>query len=92
MFAQAAAGQTVDVRLAEAAGARVIDSIAESRLATWLEIVRKYHHGTFQHCLLVAGVCVDFGLSLGVSAADLHRLYAVALFHDVGKAKIPSHC
>src|SRR5262249_40715274 len=32
---------------------------------------------------------VDFGLSLGVPKADLERLHASAMFHDVGKARIP---
>jgi len=38
---------------------------------------------------LVTGVAVDFGLSLGLGNADLERLYSAAMFHDIGKAKIP---
>jgi putative nucleotidyltransferase with HDIG domain len=51
--------------------------------------VRRHHEGTYQHCLLVTGIAVDFGLSLGVPKADVERLYSAAMFHDVGKAKIP---
>jgi putative nucleotidyltransferase with HDIG domain len=51
--------------------------------------VRRHHEGTYQHCLLVTGVTVDFGLSLGVANQDLERLYMAAMFHDIGKAKIP---
>src|SRR5262249_52483288 len=40
-------------------------------------------------CLLVTGVTVDFGLSLGVTKSDLERLYMAAMFHDIGKARIP---
>jgi putative nucleotidyltransferase with HDIG domain len=88
MFAQVAAGRTIDVCSAKSSGARIIDSIAESGLAHWLDVVRNYYCGAFQHCLLVTGIAVDFGLSLGLSAYDLSRLYAAALFHDVGKAKL----
>jgi HD-GYP domain-containing protein (c-di-GMP phosphodiesterase class II) len=39
--------------------------------------------------LLVTGIAADFGLSLGLSQADNQRLYSAAMFHDIGKAKIP---
>ena len=32
---------------------------------------------------------MDFGLSLGMSKADVERLYSAAMFHDIGKARIP---
>ncbi|MEO6841409.1 MAG: HD domain-containing phosphohydrolase, partial [Bradyrhizobium sp.] len=51
--------------------------------------VRRHHEGTYQHCLLVTGVAVDFGLSLGLPRADIERLHSAAMFHDIGKAKIP---
>jgi HD-GYP domain-containing protein (c-di-GMP phosphodiesterase class II) len=37
----------------------------------------------------VAGVTVDFGLSLGLARDDLERLYLAAMLHDIGKATIP---
>jgi putative nucleotidyltransferase with HDIG domain len=54
-----------------------------------LKTVRRHHEGTYQHCLLVTGVAVDFGLSLGFPKADIERLHTSAMFHDVGKATIP---
>jgi putative nucleotidyltransferase with HDIG domain len=54
-----------------------------------LKTVRRHHEGTYQHCLLVTGLVVDFGLSLGVPKIDIERLYTSAMFHDVGKARIP---
>jgi putative nucleotidyltransferase with HDIG domain len=47
------------------------------------------YEGTYQHCLLVTGIAVDFGLNLGLGNADIERLHAAAIFHDIGKAKIP---
>jgi putative nucleotidyltransferase with HDIG domain len=89
MFSAVLTGKPVDVADAKDAGSRIAESIAEDGLSIWLESVRSHHEGTYQHCLLVTGVAVDFGLSLGLAKADLQRLYLAAMFHDVGKAKIP---
>ena len=51
--------------------------------------MRRHHEGTYQHCLLVTGVAIDFGLRLGLRRTDLERLYSAAMFHDIGKATIP---
>ena len=76
-------------RGAQSAGSRIADSIAEDGLTSWLETVRRHHEGTYQHCLLVTGIAADFGLSLGLAKPDIERLYSAAMFHDIGKAKIP---
>jgi putative nucleotidyltransferase with HDIG domain len=89
IFTAVATGLPIDVQSAKSAGSHIADSIGESGLATWLKTVRRHHEGTYQHCLLVTGIAVDFGLSLGVSKADIERLYSAAMFHDVGKARIP---
>ena len=89
MFAAVMNGTAIDVRDANAAGGKIAASVAENGLSDWLTTVRRHHEGTFQHCLLVTGVAVDFGLSLGFGRADLERLYSAAMFHDIGKAKIP---
>ena len=89
MFSAALTGEHIDVAVAKDAGGRIADSIAEDGLYSWLETVRRHHKGTYQHCLLVTGVAVDFGLSLGLMKPDIERLTSAALFHDIGKAKIP---
>jgi putative nucleotidyltransferase with HDIG domain len=89
MFTAVATGSPIDIQSARSAGSHIADSIAETGLADWLTTVRRHHEGTYQHCLLVTGIAVDFGLSLGVAKADIERLYSAAMFHDVGKAKIP---
>ena len=86
---KAVSGTPIDVAAARHAGSMIADSIAEDGLANWLTTVRRHHEGTYQHCLLVTGVAVDFGLSLGMSKADVERLYSAAMFHDIGKARIP---
>jgi putative nucleotidyltransferase with HDIG domain len=89
MFSAVAAGTAIDVAGAKDAGARIAQAVEEHGLAEWLKTVRLHHEGTYQHCLLVTGVAADFGLSLGVPKTDIERLYMSAIFHDIGKAKIP---
>jgi putative nucleotidyltransferase with HDIG domain len=89
MFKAVSSGTRIDVDGVTKAGGRIADTIAETSLSEWLDTVRRHHEGTYQHCLLVTGVAVDFGLSLGLNGADMARLYSAAMFHDLGKARIP---
>lgn len=89
MFTAVLSGRPVDVAAAKGAAKIISDSIGEDGLSNWLDVVRRHHEGTYQHCLLVTGVAVDFGLSLGLPKADIERLHSAAMFHDIGKAKIP---
>jgi putative nucleotidyltransferase with HDIG domain len=89
MFSAVLSGKPIEVRHVKDAGSRIADNIAENGLSNWLETVRRHHEGTYQHCLLVTGIAADFGLSLGLARPDIERLYSAAMFHDIGKAKIP---
>jgi putative nucleotidyltransferase with HDIG domain len=89
MFSAVLSGKPIDVRGAKVAACGIADNIAEDGLSSWLETVRRHHEGTYQHCLLVTGIAVDFGLSLGMAKRDIERLYSAAMFHDIGKARIP---
>lgn len=75
--------------LVEAAGAEVTRSIGEVGFEGWMETVRRHHGGTYQHCLLTAGIAVGFGSRLGMTPSDVERLARAALVHDVGKARVP---
>jgi putative nucleotidyltransferase with HDIG domain len=89
MFSAVLGGKPVDVGNAKGAGRKIADNIAEDGLSSWLDTVRRHHEGTYQHCLLVTGIAVDFGLSLGLAKPDIERLHSAAMFHDIGKARIP---
>jgi putative nucleotidyltransferase with HDIG domain len=89
MFSAVASGMPIDVAGARSAGSKIADCIEENGISDWLVTVRRHHEGTYQHCLLVTGIAIDFGLSLGVPRADVERLCSAAMFHDVGKATIP---
>jgi putative nucleotidyltransferase with HDIG domain len=89
MFSSVLSNEPIDVIAAKRAASSIADNIGEDGLSNWLQTVRHHHEGTYQHCLLVTGVAVDFGLSLGMASADIERLHSAAMFHDIGKAKIP---
>jgi len=89
MFSAVRLGRQIDLLDAENATAQIINSIEHNGLRAWLDDVRRYHEGTFQHCLLVTGVSVGFALELGFTSPDVARLGIAATLHDVGKAHIP---
>jgi len=89
IFEAALAGGTIDPVMIGKAGDAVVGTIDEQGLARWVDVVRKHHSQTYQHCLLVTGVAVGFARLLGFSRADKQRLASAGLLHDVGKAKIP---
>lgn len=86
-----AIGESRQIRLADAEKATqdVINGIKRNGLNAWLDDVRRYHEGTFQHCLLVTGIAVAFGMSVKFPDTDVMRLGLAATLHDVGKARIP---
>src|ERR1700744_2123648 len=51
MFAAISQGEPIDLTKAEGVTSHIINSIAKNGLSTWLDDVRRYHEGTFQHCL-----------------------------------------
>jgi putative nucleotidyltransferase with HDIG domain len=89
MFSAVRASKQINLSDAERATLQIIDSISQKGLAAWLDDVRRYHEGTFQHCLLVTGVAVGFALEIGFSDLDVKRLGIAATLHDIGKARIP---
>jgi putative nucleotidyltransferase with HDIG domain len=89
MFSAVRRGQSINLLDAEYATSQVINSIEKNGLSSWLDDVRRYHEGTFQHCLLVTGVAVAFALEIGFTSPDVKRLGMAATLHDIGKARIP---
>jgi len=89
MFSAIRSGRAMNLLDAEHATSQIISGIAQNGLGAWLDDVRRYHEGTFQHCLLVTGVAVGFALDLGFASPDVKRLGLAATLHDIGKARIP---
>jgi putative nucleotidyltransferase with HDIG domain len=74
---------------AENVTSQIVDCVSQNGLTAWLDNVRRYHEGTFQHCLMVTGVAVAFALDMGFANQDVMRLGIAATLHDVGKVHIP---
>ena len=89
MFSDVRRGRPLKLVDAKHATSKIITRVGQEGLSTWLDEVRRYHEGTFQHCLLVTGVAVAFGLDVGFSGGDVSRLGMAATLHDIGKARIP---
>jgi putative nucleotidyltransferase with HDIG domain len=89
LFAAARSGAAPDLKSVDTCGDAIVRHMTTGGLAPWIETVRKHHSQTYQHCLLVTGVAVTFGRSLGFAGADQHKLAVAGLLHDIGKARIP---
>ena len=89
MFSNVRNGRPLKLIDAQQATSKIITRVGQDGLSTWLDEVRRYHEGTFQHCLLVTGIAVAFGLDVGFSGGDVSRLGMAATLHDIGKARIP---
>lgn len=89
MFSNVRSGRPLKLVDAQRATSKIINRVGQDGLSTWLDEVRRYHEGTFQHCLLVTGIAVAFALDVGFSAEDVSRLGMAATLHDIGKARIP---
>jgi len=89
MFSAIQGGKLINLSDADQVTSQVMDGIARNGLSAWLDGVRRYHEGTFQHCLLVTGVAVGFALDIGFASLDVKRLGLAATLHDIGKARIP---
>lgn len=89
VFSSACLGSPLDLQKVHSAGEVLVDCIETEGLGSWIGTVRKHHSLTYQHSLLVTGVAVAFGQSLGVSTKDRQRLSFAGMLHDIGKARIP---
>ena len=89
LFSAIGSGKAIHAADAETVTTQIISSISQNGLNGWLDNVRKYHEGTFQHCLLVTGVAVAFALDIEFTPQDVKRLGMAATLHDIGKARIP---
>jgi len=89
IFDSVASGSPIDLKLAQTAAESVVSNIEANGLAHWIQVVRRHHSQTYQHCLLVTGVATAFGRHLGFSSKDKQKLALAGLLHDLGKAGIP---
>ena len=72
-----------------AASENILAGINDAGTSNWLSTVRDHHQGTFQHCLLVAGVAGSYVRHVRLGKVPAVSLMNAAMLHDIGKAMVP---
>lgn len=91
LFSGLADGEVLSVEAVSQTGAELLRGVSDTGASAWLDTVRGHHEGTFQHCLLVAGVAAAYAARHLVGTRMAGRLTEAAMLHDIGKAAVPLH-
>ncbi|WP_319764209.1 HD-GYP domain-containing protein [Maridesulfovibrio sp.] len=84
-------GRTVAVEEAVPIVGEVIDSLTTNEpAALTLAFLKKYDEYTYTHCINVNLYALLLGKALGLKRDELEMLGIAALFHDVGKGRVPN--
>lgn len=84
------AGRIVDPGDAEPVVGAVIDNVSgNSSAALTLSFLKRFDEYTYTHCINVQLFAILLGMAMGLEGDELRRLGVSALFHDVGKGKVP---
>ena len=68
----------------------LVDQILkDEKLFLELSTIKNFDEYTFVHSANVAVLCIILGLRLGLDKQELSELGFAALFHDIGKVKLP---
>ncbi|WP_320172046.1 HD-GYP domain-containing protein [Maridesulfovibrio sp.] len=83
-------GKTIEVEEAEPIINQVIDSISENEpAALTLAFLKRYDEYTYTHSINVNLYALLLGKAIGLDREKLKKLGLAAMFHDVGKGRIP---
>ncbi len=82
-------GEAVSIAELDRGASAMLGAVKKGKIRSWLDVVWQFDDITYQHCLLVAGLCAAFALRLGLTPNHQHLLLQAALIHDIGKARIP---
>ncbi len=84
-------GKTVNTVKAKRVIQSLVDQIIQDEVS-FLELtaIKSYDEYTFAHSVNVCVLAIAFGLKLGLDRKKLSELGFAALFHDIGKIRLPS--
>jgi HD-GYP domain-containing protein (c-di-GMP phosphodiesterase class II) len=83
-------GQSPNIRRIKRVVQRVVDQILNDEASlVGLTTIRDFHDYTFTHSLNTCIFAVALGRRLSLTRLQLYDLGLAALFHDIGKARIP---
>jgi HD-GYP domain-containing protein (c-di-GMP phosphodiesterase class II) len=84
------AGRRVDIKRIKRVVQSIVDQIlSEESSLVGLTTIRDYDEYTFTHSVNVCIFSVALGRRLGLSKRQLYDLGLCALFHDIGKSRVP---
>ncbi|WP_432734885.1 HD-GYP domain-containing protein [Maridesulfovibrio sp. FT414] len=84
-------GKIIEVEEAEPMIGKVIDSISTNGAAALtLAFLKRYDEYTYTHCINVNLYSLLLGKALGLERKQLEKLGIAAMFHDVGKGRVPN--
>jgi HD-GYP domain-containing protein (c-di-GMP phosphodiesterase class II) len=83
-------GRRIDIKRIKRVVQSIVDQILnEETSLLGLTTIRDYDEYTFTHSVNVCIFAVALGRRLGLTKRQLYELGLAALFHDVGKARVP---
>jgi HD-GYP domain-containing protein (c-di-GMP phosphodiesterase class II) len=83
-------GRTASVRKVKRVVQTIVDQVLKNEVSLiGLTTIRDYDEYTFTHSVNVCIFSVSIGKRLGLSKLQLYDLGLSALFHDVGKSRVP---
>lgn len=83
-------GQNPNVKKIKRVVQGIVDQIlADETSLMGLTTIRDYDAYTFTHCVNVAIFSIALGRRLGLTRLQLYDLGFTALFHDIGKSRVP---
>jgi HD-GYP domain-containing protein (c-di-GMP phosphodiesterase class II) len=83
-------GRTANVKKVKRAVQAIVDQVINNESSlVGLTTIRDYDEYTFTHSVNVCIFSVALGRKLGLTKLQLYDLGMAALFHDVGKARVP---
>jgi HD-GYP domain-containing protein (c-di-GMP phosphodiesterase class II) len=83
-------GRSASVKKVKRAVQSIVDQVLKNEVSLiGLTTIRDYDEYTFTHSVNVCIFSVSIGKRLGLSKLQLYDLGLAALFHDVGKSRVP---
>ncbi len=85
-------GRAVNVRRVKRAVQNIVDTVLDNEpTMIAMTTLRDFDEYTFTHCVNVCIFSVVIGQRIGLDKQQLYELGLGALFHDVGKMRVPEH-
>ena len=83
-------GRTASVKKVKRAVQGIVDQVLKNEISLiGLTTIRDYDEYTFTHSVNVCIFSISIGKRLGLTKVQLYDLGLAALFHDVGKSRVP---